>query len=844
MVVINRKVNRLVLVGLCFVLFGLNSFAQPSQKTTEIADYREFLQSFTLVEQKLPRPLVFAQRFAEGKSMPEALRHRVAARAADARSGRNLYRIDGVSAWQLVASLDQVGITPEFVSSSRPYVTASLRPSDALALAEYQSVLKISPVIGPRAQGQGNTQAASAHRLADLYPDGKPDAGDPALNGSGVVVGLISLPFKQADLDSLKALQVVPSDVKVLEGAVDNTNGSLDALYLLQLIYDMAPNAQVIMASPGVNSVTGQMAEQVLNLISGNGNAGVPANIIIDDLFYMDQNPFEIDEVGEAITAARDANILYISAAGDHGHNGESPTTAVYVSDFDPIKAPASLVAVDPFLEGLNVQSFGEDGRISVQENLDNLCIFWSEKPLPGALPKFTAWVYDAADKPILGAELFTSAPGGCTGVAVSAGSTVVMDFGYLSSTSDRLMVTGVRSEIPERLELTTALFDEVTAGSVRGHAANPDAFTVAASNLCVDDASPNYASCSALSIAAYSADGEVSTVPRFFWESDGDGGYSAIAGGLSVTKPDITAAGESALVNDAAGSRAAVVGTSVSAAATAGISALYWQYTKDTLGITGEFVDEVVRHLLSRSAIELAAPLTASTAGLGIIDAPKPIEDGLGTPAVTRPFVKLSLEAKAAGALMEFRAALPKDSAATYAATCTESGSALSDWTDYPVRPEIVYPIQASPDSELKCTVIGSVADGEGGFETAQDSANVTVNAVNETVVNYDYQIDTLSVSWTTDSNILSPEMLAVTLRCVNTETQAVVVDEKLVESPYELVSAEGEQFECTTTTTLSLKGDTSQLGEAVTEILEPANSGGLPIWLLYEVTQPPDPE
>ncbi|GIR90437.1 MAG: hypothetical protein CM15mP89_4420 [Gammaproteobacteria bacterium] len=32
--------------------------------------------------------------------------------------------------------------------------------------------------------------------------------------------------------------------------AVDNTDGSLDALYLLQLIYDMAPDAQVVMASP------------------------------------------------------------------------------------------------------------------------------------------------------------------------------------------------------------------------------------------------------------------------------------------------------------------------------------------------------------------------------------------------------------------------------------------------------------------------------------------------------------------------------------------------------------------------------------------------------------------
>jgi hypothetical protein len=842
MVVINRKFSWLVLTGFCLSWVAVGSGAQPAQKTADSMDYRAFLQSLTPAEQKLPRPLVFTQRFAEGKPLPSALQSRFAARR-NPWSQRSVYRIDGTNAWQLVVSLEQLGATPVFVSQSRHYVTASLSQSDAARLAEYPSVSRISQVTGPTAQGQGSTQAAAAHRLSDLYPVGKPDAGDPSLNGSGVVIGLVSLPFKQADFDRLAARnspRVIPAGVKILEGAVDNTNGSLDALYLLQLIYDMAPNAQVIMASPGVNSVPGQMAEQVADLVSGESNAGVPANIIIDDLFYLDQNPFEIDEVGEAITAAREANILYISAAGDHGHDGEASTSAVYLADFDPIKAPTSLVAIDPFLEGLNVQSFGEDGQIIVREDLSNLCIFWSEKPLPGTLPRFTAWVYDDSDKLILGAELFTSAPGGCTGVPVSSGSKVVVDFGYDSAKSNRLMVTGARSEIPAQLDLSTAMFDDVTSGSIRGHAANTDALTVAASDLCVDGPSTNYASCSALSISAFSADGESATTPRFFWESDGNGGYSAIAGGRAVAKPDISAAGQSGLINGASDVEAAVYGTSVSAAVTAGISALYWQYANEHLGIRAEFMDEVVRYLLSRSALELAAPLTSGTAGVGIIDAPKPFQDGLGTPSLTRPFVKVSLDAKAAGALLQFRAALPSDQGATYALTCTESGSALTDWTDKAVVPDTTYVIQAAPSSELKCTVTGSVSDAAGTTETAQDVATVTVAAVTETQVFYDYQIDALSVSWVTDSNIVAPDMLTVFLRCVNTATQDVVVNEQLTASPYELVSEEGNEFECSVTTTLTVKGVSSQLGAPVTETLEPAQAGGLPIWLLYQVTRP----
>ena len=194
------------------------------------------------------------------------------------------------------------------MSDSRPYVTAYLSQSDAVALAESEAVFKITVVLGPTAQGQGSTLAAAAHRLDALYPVNQPDTGDPALDGSGVVVGLISLPFKQAEFDLLEAeaTRIIPDGTAltvrtagdaVVHGsgtldAIDNTDGSLDALYLLQLIYDMAPDAQVVVASPGVSSVPGEMATIVAALAAGDSGAGIPAaNIIIDDLFYADQNP-------------------------------------------------------------------------------------------------------------------------------------------------------------------------------------------------------------------------------------------------------------------------------------------------------------------------------------------------------------------------------------------------------------------------------------------------------------------------------------------------------------------------------------------------------------------------
>ena len=75
-------------------------------------------------------------------------------------------------------------------------------------------------------------------------------------------------------------------------GAVDNTDGSADALNMLQLIYDIAPNATVVMASPGATSTAGQMAAVIATLRAGDNGAGIPAaNIIVDDLLYPYQNP-------------------------------------------------------------------------------------------------------------------------------------------------------------------------------------------------------------------------------------------------------------------------------------------------------------------------------------------------------------------------------------------------------------------------------------------------------------------------------------------------------------------------------------------------------------------------
>ena len=126
--------------------------------------------------------LVAAERYVAGQPIPASLEAQVRSQARLAPSDV-AYRIDGTGRRAVselaVPALILNGLTPALCD--RLFVTPS-----AMVLAQSEAVFKITPVLGPMAQGQGSTRAA-AHRLDELYPVNQPDGlGDPALDGSGV----------------------------------------------------------------------------------------------------------------------------------------------------------------------------------------------------------------------------------------------------------------------------------------------------------------------------------------------------------------------------------------------------------------------------------------------------------------------------------------------------------------------------------------------------------------------------------------------------------------------------------------------------------------------------------
>ena len=362
---------------------------------------RNFRSLMTEAERKLPQSVVLVNRRGAGQPVPRVARKLViGAGDADARTRVAHYRVDGSTTESVIAAMRSAGLEPEFVPEARSYATVYASPLQLARLAEDAGVTKIRKITGPKAQGV--TEAYTAHGVAALAAE------DPPLRGSDVVIGLISLPFSQSAFNALQAEspRVIPlsASIDLLTGsgraAIVSQGGSADALSMLQLIYDMAPAAKVVIGSPGVDSTPGQMAALIDYMVAGDAGAGVdPVNIIVDDLYYASENPFEVGEVSEAIATASEAGVLYISAAGDGGQYASS-TSSVYFANLDSTAGssiPAS-VSLDPFLSSENIHAFAngstDQGLLQVTEAIADLC-FYSSEISTAAFPKTTDWVYD-----------------------------------------------------------------------------------------------------------------------------------------------------------------------------------------------------------------------------------------------------------------------------------------------------------------------------------------------------------------------------------------------------------------------------------------------------------------
>ena len=767
------------------------------------------------------------------------------------------------------------------------------------------------------------------------------------------MIGLIGLPFSASLLSELEAANAVPTeasgdlivlgDTKVTcdpgaDPGPDPCAGlTADALNMLQVIYQIAPRS-VVMGSPGITSEPGEMATLVDAMVAGDvGNSVPAANIILDDLYYPSQNPFEVDEISEAIADARATGVLYLTAAGDGGHFASAASTSsTYVSALDSVIADnttALLIDGGVFLEA-DTKIHGFDGAsvITVEESLDDLCFFSNQRPLSlddaPWIAELRAWVYDADDNWIgliegLGClsqeNLGSSLP-------LAEGSSVVVSVDVGNPIADRIMLTTLRSSVPDQLNLQSETLSRTTAGNILGHAYSPDALTIAAAAPCLNAAEEiqNFGdadACADIDVTPYSADAEAPETQRFFWQADGNS-WGAIPAGREEAKPTVAAIGtEQVQVWDGAAlANGYFVGTSASVAVASGISALFWEYRAISENNAVVVAEEVSAAM--RDSVRDAGVVGADTSfGGGVLDAPRavtPLTDDATKTLFDEPLpvqnlsitsvpggveldfdkalddvadpevfeyptecgenfgdaslvnmtlyasdaaggvvndtkvplfiasagevfctvstrrestanvyapssrsasaesgsvapVTVSMTAKGAGAVLSFNASdLEATYTVTYSATCTADDEAISGWdpkTD--VVSETDYALQQPEGTEVTCRVTVNVLNGGGDITSSTETtASATAGAVAAATASFSADSGGIRVLWTPDPNLASANMASGTVRCVNAETGAEVVNQALSGASTFVEAEAGVALSCSVTTVISING------------------------------------
>jgi len=419
--------------------------------------------------------------------------------------------------------------------------------------------------------------------------------------GTGVKIGVIS-----DGVDSLALLQSsgdLPPVIDVLPGqAGSGDEGSA----MLEIVHDLAPGADLAFASALPNEA--QFAQNILDL------AAAGCNIIVDDIIYLDESPFEDGPVAQAVNTVTAGGVLYFSSAGNEG-NTHDQTSGTWQGDFSPSAFP-----VPALLPGTNLHDFG-DGRNSILVEFGGgnpPLLIWAEHytlATGDASTDFDLYDMNGALTTIFDASVDTQ-----DGVG---GDDFPIEFiGGGTFGGERLLIDkfagGTTSSVPMfNLIVFRGQLDDALAsnGATRGHSAAVDAFSVAAT-----PAGPSFDGISAagpfpgLFTGANESEDFTSDGPRrIILDTTGaeiTPGNRTSTGGVVRQKPDITAADG---VSTAAPGFDPFYGTSAAAPHAAAIAALL-------KSAVPALTPAQIRTALVSSAIDIEAAGTDQDTGAGIV--------------------------------------------------------------------------------------------------------------------------------------------------------------------------------------------------------------------------------
>ena len=257
--------------------------------------------SFTAAQQKLDSQLVFALKQSRNEPIAGGAVPQLQTGVEVDTNGRVLVDIAANITADLLRQVQDYGAT---ILDSLPQVSP-LRVSAPLAqlenLAALPDVRFIRPAVLPLSNNT-DVEGVVTHR------------DDTARNtfladGSGVKVGVLS-----TSVDYLPEAQTNGNlgDVTVLPGQ-SGIPGSGEGTAMLEIVHAMAPGAQLFFATGGPTEK--QFATNILNLRFVYG-----CDVIVDDISYADESPFQDMTVARAVDTVTESGGLFFSSSANSGN--------------------------------------------------------------------------------------------------------------------------------------------------------------------------------------------------------------------------------------------------------------------------------------------------------------------------------------------------------------------------------------------------------------------------------------------------------------------------------------------------------------------------------------------
>jgi uncharacterized repeat protein (TIGR01451 family) len=175
-------------------------------------------------------------------------------------------------------------------------------------------------------QGSVTTEGDLTHRAFDAR-------GTFGVNGAGLKIGVLSDSANATGaLTSAQATGDMPPTCPGPGGPCvsvvhDFPGGSDEGTAMMEIIFDMAPGASLFFETADVSEAN--FAASILDLRNAQN-----CDIIVDDVFYFDESPFQDGVVAQAVNSVAVSGALYFSSAGNEG-NVDSGTAGYFEGDFN-----------------------------------------------------------------------------------------------------------------------------------------------------------------------------------------------------------------------------------------------------------------------------------------------------------------------------------------------------------------------------------------------------------------------------------------------------------------------------------------------------------------------------